>query len=109
MQLEFLQTAQPGLRWFYRYYRENPQLRKEAAYAAFRKARALVKANPYLGHPHEDAGGVREIAITGTNFSMLYTVARDTILVIDLRDARGTRSADALRAFTAELRSRDLG
>ena len=106
MKLEYLETAQPGLRWFQRYYRENPQLRKAAALAAFRKARGLIKDNPFLGHAFEGMEQVREYSIQGTHFSILYTVRRDTIWVIDIRDARGLRSAEALRRSAAELRQR---
>ncbi len=106
MRLEFLETAQPGLRWFHRYYRENPQLRKSAALDAFRAARNVVRDNPYAGHPFEDLKDVRELSIQSTNFSMLYAVAHDAIWVIDIRDARGLRSAEALRRFQSELRER---
>lgn len=104
MKLEFLETAQPGLRWFHRYYRENPQLRKPVALAAFRKARGLLKDNPFVGHPYEGMDHVRECPIQSTNFTILYTFARDTIWVIDIRDARGLRSAEALSHFQRELR-----
>jgi hypothetical protein len=109
MQLKFLETAQPGLRWFHRYYRENPQLRKPAALAAFRKARALLKENPYIGHAYEGIDTVREYPIQSTNFSILYSFARETIWVIDIRDARGLRSAEALSHFAAELRGQMRG
>jgi len=49
---------------------------------------------------------VREHPIVGACFTILYTVARDTIWVIDIRDARGLRSAEALRQFARDLRER---
>ena len=49
---------------------------------------------------------VREYKIIGTAFSLLYTVANDTIWIIDIRDQRGFRSAEALRYFNQELRQR---
>lgn len=106
MDLQFLETAQQGLRWFRRYYAENPQLRKRAALAAFATARSLIKDNPFIGHPYEEMDDVREHPIGGTHFTILYTVARDTIWVIDIRDARGLRSAEALTHFSRTLRER---
>lgn len=109
MKLEFLETAESGLRWFHRYYRENPQLRKSVALAAFRNARELIKENPFLGHAFDGMETVREYPIRGTNFSILYTVARGTLWVIDIRDARGLRSAEALRHFQHHLHARMRG
>ena len=106
MELRFLDTAQPGLRWFRRYYVRNPQLSSQKALASFAAARALIRDNPFIGHPYEEMSEVREHPIRETNFTILYTVARDTIWVIDIRDVRGLRSAEALRQFTRELRER---
>lgn len=104
MDLRFLETAQQGLLWFRRYYAENPQLRKRAALAAFATARSLIKDNPFIGHPYEEMDDVREYPIGGTQFTILYTVARGAIWVIDIRDVRGLRSAEALTHFTRALR-----
>lgn len=109
MDLQFLETAQQGLRWFRRYYAENPQLRKQAALAALATARSLIKDNPFIGHPYEEMVDVREYPIRGTNFTILYTVARSTIWVIDIRDARGLRSAEALNQFSRALNERIRG
>ena len=73
MDLQFLETAQPGLRWFRRYYAENPQLRKSAALATFATARSLIKDNPFIGHRFEEMIDVREYPTGGTNFTILYT------------------------------------
>ena len=43
--------------------------------------------------------------IQGTSFPLLHTVARDTVRVIDIRDQRGRRSADALRRFLRDARA----
>lgn len=51
---------------------------------------------------------VREKNISGTAFSFLYTVRFDTVFVIDLRDQRGLRSAEALNQFISEVRTREL-
>ena len=106
MKLYFLETAELGLRWFKRYYFENPQLNKAAALKAFERASELLKANPYLGHRFQDMETVREYTIPNTSFSLLYTIHNDAIWVIDLRDQRGLRSSEALRNFTSELRKK---
>jgi hypothetical protein len=106
MKLEYLQTAQAGVRWFRGYYRRNPQLKLTKAVAALRVAEVTLRENPMAGERFDDFETVREYKIIGTAFSLLYTVADDKVLVIDLRDQRGFRSAEALRAFTQELRQR---
>jgi hypothetical protein len=47
--------------------------------------------------------------IQGTSFSLLYTVARDTVWIIDIRDQRGRRSADALRRFLRDAHAPEDG
>jgi hypothetical protein len=104
MKLEYLQTAQAGVKWFRGYYLKNPQLNLSKAVAALRVAELTLRENPMAGEHFDDFETVREYKIIGTAFSLLYTLAGDRVLVIDLRDQRGFRSAEALRAFTAELR-----
>lgn len=104
--LRYLATAEPGLRWMRRYYRRHPQLNAARAVDALRRAEAVLRAHPRAGHPFEGHDRVRELKITGTAFSLLYTMARGTVWVIDARDQRGLRSADALRTFVTELRRR---
>jgi hypothetical protein len=103
-QLRYLATAGPGLRWMRAYYRRNPQLAVGRAVDALRRAEAILRAHPEAGHRYEDRADAREWRIAGTAFSMLYSVARGTVRVIDVRDQRGLRSAEALRTFVAELR-----
>ncbi len=47
-----------------------------------------------------------EYRLTNTAFSLLYTVKKDTIWIIDVRDGRGLRSAVPLKNYTRELRAR---
>ena len=88
------------------YYRKNPQLDREKAIASLRRAEATIREFPQSAGLFEDFGAVREYKIRGTAFSLLYTVAREMVWVIDVRDQRGFRSAEALRAFASELRDR---
>lgn len=106
MQLRYLETAEPGLRWFRAYYRQNPQLDLVKAARALHQAEARLVESPYSAPLYEDFTTVRECKVQGTAFSLLYTLARDTAFVIDLRDQRGQRSAAALALFTRELRTR---
>ena len=103
--LRYLATAEPGLRWMRTYYRRNPQLAVARAAEALRQAEAILRAHPEAGHRYEGHADVREWKIAGTAFSLLYAEARGTG-VIDVRDQRGLRSAEALRTFVAELRRR---
>ena len=105
-QLRYLASAEPGLRWMRAYYRRNPQLPVAQAVDALRQAEAILRAHPEAGHRYEGHADVREWKIAGTAFSLLYAQARGTVWIIDVRDQRGLRSAEALRAFTKELRKR---
>lgn len=88
------------------YYRDNPQLNRAKALASLQTAERIVSEFPDAGHGFQDIEKVFEYRIQGTTFSLLYTVARDVVWVIDIRDQRGFRSAEALRSFAAELRQR---
>lgn len=104
MKLIYLQTAQHGAGWFRSYYRQNPQLNLAKAVAALRAAETTLRDQPMAGERMEGRIDVREYKILGTAFSLLYTFANDTIWIIDIRDQRGFRSAEALRYFNQELR-----
>jgi hypothetical protein len=104
MKLRYLPTAEPGLRWFRHYYRNNPQLDLAKAINALARAEATLVEFPYSGAVFEDFEAVREHKIVGTAFSLLYSVARETVWIIDLRDPRGQRTAETLRRFLDELR-----
>ncbi|MCW2273458.1 hypothetical protein GJ654_05555 [Rhodoblastus acidophilus] len=104
MALKYLPTAAHGLKWMRRYYRENPQLDIKAASAALKRAEQTLAEFPFSGERYEDFETVREHRISGTSFSLLYTVSAETIMIIDLRDVRGNRSAEALREFNKTVR-----
>jgi hypothetical protein len=106
MKIEYLFTSEAGSQWLRKYYRKNPQLDFKKLKVAFRVAEKNLSEFPFSGECFEEYENVREYPIQGSNFSILYTVARDIIWVIDIRDARGHRSADALTLFSSELRSR---
>ena len=105
MKLGYLRTAEPGLRWMRAYYRRNSQLDIGRAAASLRIAETVLREHPAAGRRFEDFDAVREYPIRGTSFSLLYTVARETVWVIDVRDQRGQRSAEALGQFLQELRA----
>lgn len=106
MKIQYLLTVELGARWFRSYYRRNPQLDFRKATAALRAAEQTLSEFPLIGERFEEREDVREQHILGTNFSLLYTLARDTIWIIDIRDTRGLRSAEALSLFTRELQAR---
>ncbi len=104
MRLRYLETAKPGLQWLKRYFQSQPQLDQALAFDHFEKAKQLLKRHPQAGEQFENFSDVREIHITRSAFSILYTCTDDTIFIIDIRDARGLRSAESLQKFTQELR-----
>lgn len=103
--IQYLETSEPALRWFRAYYRQNPQLDRTKAIVALIRAERALSEFPVSGSIYEDFAIVREFKIRGTAFSILYTVARETVWIIDLRDQRGYRSAEALRLHAQELRN----
>ena len=103
MKLSYLATAEPGLRWFRQYYLKNPQLDRTKAIHALATAEATLIEFPFSGAVYEDFEAVREYKIVGTAFSLLYSVARENVWIIDVRDQRGQRSAEALRRFLSTL------
>jgi ParE toxin of type II toxin-antitoxin system, parDE len=106
MKIRYLETAKPGLHWLKRYFQSQPQLDGASAFENFEKAKHLLKQHPQAGEQFEDFPDVREIHITRSAFSILYTCIDDTIFIIDIRDSRGLRSAESLRKFSQELREK---
>lgn len=106
MKLRYLDTSEAGLAWMRKYYRDHPQLNVQKAISSLVGAESVLRDNPFAGSKYEDSRLVRAYPIHDTAFSLLYTVAADTIWIIDVHDQRGYRSAEALRHFTAELRNR---
>ena len=88
------------------YYRSNPQLNRTKAFASFA---ATERRMAELAPPKETFAGLTDVweaTIPKTAFSFLYTIRNQTVYVIDVRDQRGYRSAEALAAFDRELRQR---
>jgi hypothetical protein len=98
MKVRYLPTAEPGLHALRAYCQQNPQLDPAEILDALCRAEAALSASPYSGHRYEDFDAVREHKIGGAAFSLIYSVSRDTIWIIDVRDPRGHRSAEALRS-----------
>tara|TARA_B110000977_G_scaffold186954_1_gene253511 strand:- start:2398 stop:2727 length:330 start_codon:yes stop_codon:yes gene_type:complete len=106
MNIQFLESANPGIRWMRRYFREQPQLDAQAASESYKNTRSLLKQEPYIGHVFDEIKGVFERRILKTHFSILYAVKADTIYIIDIRDQRGLRSANALRQYSQHLKEK---
>jgi hypothetical protein len=106
MNIQILETAELGIRWMKKYFLSNPQLNSADAFHNFNSAKTLLKERPYTGEKYEDHDEVRELNISKTAFSILYTLKSDTIYIIDIRDQRGNRSAEAVRKYATELRTK---
>lgn len=105
MKIQFLESANPGIRWMRRYFREQPQLDAKAASDSYKNTRNLLKQEPYIGHVFDEIEGVFERSISKTHFSILYAVRDETIYIIDIRDQRGFRSSNALRQYSQHLKN----
>ena len=106
MKIQFLESAELGIRWMKRYFNGQPQLDKKAAVQSYSNTRKLLKQEPYIGHEFDEIDGVLELSIVGTHFSILYVVKDETIYIIDIRDQRGFRSANALRQYAQRLKQK---
>jgi hypothetical protein len=106
MKIQVLETAELGILWMKRYFLSNPQLNSADAFCNFNSAKKLLKEHPYTGEKYEDHDEVRELNISKTAFSILYTFKLDTIYIIDIRDQRGNRSAEALKKYATDLRKK---
>jgi hypothetical protein len=104
MKIQFLGSSQPGLRWMMQYYRANPQLDRSRAFQSFEVAKRRICDLSPPKETYEDFSDVWEVSIQRTAFAFLYTIRADTAYIIDVRDQRGYRSAEALRSFDRELR-----
>lgn len=109
MKVAYLATAEPGLRWMRSYYRRHPHLDVRRAAASLRTAELVLQEHPSAGRRFEDFDAVREYLVQGTSFSLLYTIARDTVWIIDVRDQRGRRGAEAIGRFLRERRLPEPG
>ncbi len=105
METKYLGTSEIGFRWMHTYYHQNSQFDYDIAVASLMKVETMLKDHPFSGSLFEDFENVRQYQIGNTAFALLYTVARETIWIIDVRDTRGKRSVDALRAFNDKIRN----
>jgi hypothetical protein len=106
MKIQFLGSSQAGLRWMMQYYRDNPQLDRKRALQSFEVTKRRICELVPPKESYEDFKDVWEVSIQRTAFSFLYTIRGDTAYIIDVRDQRGYRSAEALRSFNRELRKK---
>ncbi len=106
MRIQFLETSAVGLAWMKAYYGEQIQLDAGRVYESFDAALENLKQSPRLGQRFDGFDNVRELQIVHSPFSILYTVKGEAIYIIDVRDGRGTRSAEALATFNGILRKK---
>ncbi len=99
MQIKFLDTAQDGLQWMFRYYDRAFTAGRKNGMEKYKGAKQLLRDNPYGGHEFDGMKEVRERNIVKTPFSIIYTVRDDIIYVMDIRDQRGVRPVAGLARF----------
>ena len=106
VKIQYLESSIYGLKWLKQYFKTQQQLNSKEAFNNFAKARALLKQAPLSGHIFDEIENVRELKIQKSAFSILYTFKRNIIYIIDIRDQRSTRSAEALTEFLAKLKKK---
>ena len=94
MQIVFLASAVPDLRWFKTYYmRVFPEGRRNAdqQYHALLK---LLKSTPMVGEAVADFPDAREYPIRRTPFTVIYRVRPDQIQILRVLDQRSSYAND---------------
>ena len=92
MKLVFLPSTRSDLAWMRAYYtRVFPDGATRAA-EQYRRACAIVRDNPLVGHAVDDIPDIRELSIPRTPFSFIYRVMEGRIEVLRVWDQRGDRS-----------------
>ena len=92
MKLVFLPSTRSDLAWMRAYYtRVFPDGARRAA-EQYRRACAIVRDNPSVGHAVDDIPDIRELSIPRTPFSFIYRVMEGRIEVLRVWDQRGDRS-----------------
>lgn len=106
MRIVYLDTSRQGLAWFRQYYADRPDLNKAAAIETMRRIRMTIRDFPFAGQALDGVDNVFEMKVPKTAFSILYTIHKESVFIIDIRDQRGYRSAHAIGAFADELERR---
>lgn len=105
-EIKYLETTEFGFRWMRSYYAQNSQLEFDKVLASLKRAELVLKEHPYSGRQFEDFDNIRQYQIGHSPFALLYTIARQTVWIIDVQDTRGMRSADALQDFNRMIRKK---
>ena len=97
MNIVFLASAAPDLRWFQRYYMTVfPEGRRKAD-QQFQTLQKLLLTHPNIGERVEDFPNAREFPIQRTPFSVIYRVQGDRIEVLCVLDQRSGYANDRQR------------
>jgi plasmid stabilization system protein ParE len=89
----FRATANADIKWFRRYYVSVFPDGAKQAKIHYNQTCSTLLAHPFVGHPLEAETPLRELVIPRTNFSFVYYIVDDEIIVIRILDARAERPA----------------
>jgi plasmid stabilization system protein ParE len=90
----FRATASADIKWFRKYYVSVfPEGAKQAK-IHYNQTYSTLLAHPFVGHSLDAETPLRELVIPRTNFSFVYYVVDDEIIVIRILDARAKRPAN---------------
>jgi toxin ParE1/3/4 len=91
MQIVYLPSTKPDLRWYRQYYTRTFPEGQRRAREHFYAAEIMLSENPYSGRAMEGSE-VRELPIPRTPFSLVYAIRNSRIEVIRLWDGRADRT-----------------
>ena len=86
MQITFLASAKPDLRWFKHYYMRVFPAGRTKADKQYRAILILLRDQPRIGHSAEKFPDALEYAIPGIPFTVLYRINCDTVEIMRLYD-----------------------
>ncbi len=91
MKIIFRDTTKADIRWFRRYYVSIfPEGAKQAK-LHYNQCYAALMAYPLVGYQIGNDTPLRELVIPKTNFSFVYYVVGEEIIVVRILDARAER------------------
>jgi plasmid stabilization system protein ParE len=91
MKIIFRATAIADLKWFRRYYTTVFPEGAKHAKIHYNQSLAALLAHSFVGHPLGDDTPLRELVIPRTNFSFVYHIVNEEIIVVRILDARAER------------------
>ena len=88
MQIVYLPSSIKGIEWMRFYYKSSFREGSAKARNQIKLFKELLQNNPYIGKSLEEFEDVRELAVSGTPFSIIYRITNTQIEILNIHDQR---------------------